>query len=251
MSNWETEKVLVIGHRGGIGKYPENSLLAFVEAIKAGADGVELDAWLTKDGRVIAMHDESIDRTSNLKGKQKEMTLAQLKMADLGMGQKIPTLEEVFEALPKDALINIEIKDIEAVEKVLEIVDTFSAVERTMISSFKIDALRRTREINKDITLGLLVEEESVVPLIPKLKDELSLYSVNVPIDGIPVIGFERFKQALAWVKSLGLKIALWPANEDIYYRDNNLERLKGLFDIVITDDPERMINHLKALGLR
>ncbi|MCO6041162.1 glycerophosphodiester phosphodiesterase family protein [Thermococcus alcaliphilus] len=251
MSHWETEKILVIGHRGGIGKYPENSLLAFVEAIKAGADGVELDVWLTKDGRVIVMHDESIDRTSNLRGKQKEMTLDELKKADLGMGQKIPTLEEVFEALPKDSLINVEIKDIEVVEKVLEIVDTFNAVERTMISSFNIDALRKTREVNRDIALGLLVEEESVVPLIPKLKDELSLYSVNVPIDGIPVIGFERFKQALVWVKSLGLRIALWPANERIYYENDNLAKLKGLFDIVITDDPEKMIEYLKKLGLR
>lgn len=121
MSRWDAEKVLVIGHRGEIGKCPENSLLAFVEATKAGVDGVELDVWLTKDGRAIVMHDESIDRTSNLKGKQKEMRLENLKKADLGMGQKIPTLEEVFETLPKDALINVEIKDIDAVEEVLKI----------------------------------------------------------------------------------------------------------------------------------
>jgi len=101
MSHWDTEKVLVIGHRGGIGKYPENSLLAFVEAIKTGADGVELDVWLTKDGRVIVMHDESIDRTSNLRGKQKDMTLAQLKKADLGMGQKYQLLRKFLKLYQK------------------------------------------------------------------------------------------------------------------------------------------------------
>ena len=189
MSRWDAEKVLVIGHRGEIGKCPENSLLAFVEATKAGVDGVELDVWLTKDGRAIVMHDESIDRTSNLKGKQKEMRLENLKKANLGMGQKIPTLEEVFETLPKDALINVEIKDIDTVEEVLKIVDMFNAADRVMISSFfNIDALRKVREIDEDITLGLLVGEESVVPLIPKLKEELSLYSVNVPIDDITVM---------------------------------------------------------------
>lgn len=229
MSRWDAEKVLVIGHRGEIGKCPENSLLAFVEATKAGVDGVELDVWLTKDGRAIVMHDESIDRTSNLKGKQKEMRLENLKKANLGMGQKIPTLEEVFETLPKDALINVEIKDIDAVEEVLKIVDMFNAADRVMISSFfNIDALRKVREIDEDITLGLLVGEESVVPLIPKLKEELSLYSVNVPIDDITVIGFDRFKQALAWIKSLGLKVTLWPANENTYYENNDLQKLRG-----------------------
>ena len=105
----------------------------------------------------------------------------------------------------------------------------FNAADRVMISSFfNIDALRKVREIDEDITLGLLVGEESVVPLIPKLKEELSLYSVNVPIDGITVIGFDRFKQALAWIKSLGLKVTLWPANENTYYENNNLQKLRG-----------------------
>ncbi|USS40662.1 glycerophosphodiester phosphodiesterase [Thermococcus aggregans] len=251
MSKWNTEKVLVIGHRGEIGKYPENSLLAFLEAIKAGADGVELDVWLTKDGRVIVMHDESIDRTSNLKGKQKEMTLENLKKADLGMGQKIPTLEEVFEALPKNALINVEIKDIDAVEEVLKIVDMFDAADRVMISSFNIDALRKVRKINKDITLGFLVGEESVVPLIPKLKEELNLWSINIPMEAIPILGFEKTVQAIKWARSLGLKVALWTQNDELFYANDNLARLRGLFEVVIANDVERMIEYLRKIGLR
>ncbi|KPU63558.1 glycerophosphodiester phosphodiesterase [Thermococcus sp. EP1] len=248
MSRWDVKRVLVLGHRGSIGKYPENSLLAFVEAVKAGADGVELDVWLTKDRKVIVMHDETINRTSNMSGKQKEMTLEELQKADLGMKQRIPTLEDVLETLPKTALVNIEVKDIEAVSEVLRIINEFNAEERAMISSFNVNALKLTREMNERITLGLLVGDEKIMPLIPRLKEELNLYSVNVPIDGISVLGFERFKTALMWLRGLGVKIALWPVEEEIYYRKDNLKRLKGLFDIVITDDPERMLNYLKEI---
>jgi len=121
MPGWDEKGILVLGHRGFMSRYPENSILAFQEAMKAGADGIELDVWLTKDGKAIVMHDESIDRTSNSSGKQKDMTIEEIKKADLGMGQRIPTLEEVFEALPKDALINMEIKDIDAVREAVKV----------------------------------------------------------------------------------------------------------------------------------
>jgi len=102
MVDWN--KLLVLGHRGYSARYPENTLLAFKKAIEAGADGVELDVWLAKDGEVVVIHDETVDRVSNGSGRVKEMTLSELKSLDFGNGEKIPTLEEVFEALPEKAL---------------------------------------------------------------------------------------------------------------------------------------------------
>lgn len=250
MAGWESDRVLVLGHRGYSSRYPENSLLAFRKAVEAGADGVELDVWLSRDGKVVIMHDETIDRTSNMSGRQKDMTLEELKRADIGMGERIPTLEEVFEALPEDALINIELKDPDTARAVAKIIEDNSP-ERVMISSFVIDALRAYREHDKEAVMGLLIDREEVVPLIPRLKEELNLWSINVPMEAIPVIGLERTVQAIKWARSLGLKVVLWTESDDLFYLNDNLAKLRGLFEVVIANDVERIINYLKRLGLR
>ncbi|WP_297535631.1 glycerophosphodiester phosphodiesterase family protein [Thermococcus sp.] len=247
---WDRDRVIVLGHRGYMSRFPENSILAFKKAIEAGADGIELDVWLTKDGRVIVMHDETIDRTSNMKGRQKEMTLNELKRADIGMGERIPTLEEVFEALPKDALINVEIKDRDAVEKVAEIVRNNNP-ERVMISSFDVEALREYRKYDGETRVGLLIDREDTLQMVPELKEELNLWSINIPVEAVTLLGFEKTVQAIGWTRSLGLKIVLWTANDELFYRDDNLLKLKGLFEVVIANDVERIIGYLRELGLR
>ncbi|WP_297073568.1 glycerophosphodiester phosphodiesterase family protein [Thermococcus sp.] len=246
---WD-EKVIVLGHRGYMGKFPENSLLAFKKAVEAGADGVELDVWLTKDGKVVVMHDETIDRTSNMKGRQKEMTLKDLKKADIGLGERIPTLEEVFEALPESALVNVELKDKDAVGEVARIVKKNNP-ERALISSFDVDSLREYRKFDGETRMGLLIDREEVVPLIPKLKEELNLWSINIPMEAIPLLGLEKTLQAIKWARSLGLKVVLWTENDELFYLNDNLAKLKGLFEVVIANDVKRMIEYLKKQGLR
>jgi len=105
---------LIWAHRGASGYAPENTLLAFKKAIELGANGIELDVQMTKDGELVVCHDETIDRTSNGSGWIKDMTLAELKSLDFSCGQKdfagvtIPTMREVFELLaPTGFIINI------------------------------------------------------------------------------------------------------------------------------------------------
>jgi len=233
-----------------MGKFPENSILAFKKAVEAGADGVELDVWLTKDGKVVVIHDETIDRTSDMSGRQKDMTLEELKKADIGMGERIPTLEEVFEALPENALINVELKDRDAVEEVAKIVKENNP-DRVLISSFDVEALKEYRKYDKDTRMGLLINREEAVALIPKLKEELNLWSINIPMEAIPLLGFEKTVQAIGWARSLGLKVVLWTENDELFYKDDNLLKLKGLFEVVIANDVERMLSYLKNAGLR
>ncbi len=251
MPSWEEDRILVLGHRGYMAKFPENTLLAYKKAIEAGADGVEVDVWLTKDGNVIALHDETLERTAKIRANIKDMTLKELKKADVGMGEKIPTLREILEILPKDSLINIEIKDVDAVEATYDIIKEYNAVNRTLISSFNIEALHKARELDNKIKLGVLIGNEEIVGMLPKLKEELKLYSANAPMEGIPIIGFERFYQAVAWAKKLGFKMILWTEIDELYYQNDHLKRLKGLFDVVITDDIEKMFNLLREMGLR
>lgn len=110
----------VIAHRGSKGTHPENTLLAFEEALACQADGIELDIHLTKDRELVVIHDESIDRTTNGKGLVDSFTLAELQAFDAGSwfgeefaGTKIPSFAEVLSLLKKHqfaGLLNIEIK---------------------------------------------------------------------------------------------------------------------------------------------
>jgi glycerophosphoryl diester phosphodiesterase len=245
-----SEKILVLGHRGYSSKYPENTILAFRKAIEAGADGVELDVWLTKDGEVVVIHDETVDRVSNGSGSVKEMTLEELKALDFGEGERIPTLEEVFEALPEEAIINVEIKDPDAVEKTAEIVG-WNNPERVIVSSFSLEALKEYRKLDDKTRIGILIDKEETLGRLQALIPEIRPWSVNPPIDAMAILGVEKTVRALQMVRSVGLKVILWPLNEELYYANDNLVRLGGLFDGLIVNDVERMLGYLRSLGLR
>ncbi|MEX2054162.1 MAG: glycerophosphodiester phosphodiesterase family protein [Candidatus Colwellbacteria bacterium] len=97
-------------HRGASGDYPENTLLAFEEAIKQGASLVELDIRLCKTGELVVIHDATVDRMTNGRGIVADLTLQELRELEIGQGQRICTLEETLDAIDKRVSINIEMK---------------------------------------------------------------------------------------------------------------------------------------------
>ncbi len=245
--SWEADNVLVLGHRGYSALYPENSLLAFEEAVKAGADGVELDVRLTSDGEVVVIHDESLDRTSNMSGLVGELTLAEIRRADLGMGQSIPTLREVLSKVR--GLVNVEIKEERAAERCVQVVRETGSSDRVLYSSFDVNALRRVRSLDPEARLGLLIDSEEMLAEIPSLARELGLFSVNAPVEGVDLLGIEGFAAASEMLRSLGLRLILWAANDERLHQ--LLPELAGTFDAVITDDPPRALRLLRGMGLR
>ena len=133
----------VFAHRGYSGKYPENTMLAFREAEKVGADGIELDVQLTKDGQIVIIHDETLNRTTNGKGYVKDYTLAELKALDASVikgtefsPQRIPTLEEYCDWVKGTGLVtNVELKSSivyypELEEKTAEMIKAFGLEDR-------------------------------------------------------------------------------------------------------------------------
>ena len=108
----------VFAHRGYSAKYPENTMAAFKAALKFNVDGIELDVHETKDGALVVIHDEKVNRTTNGKGYVKDYTLKQIKELDAGSwfnknfkGEKIPTLKEVLQLVkPTGKIVNIELK---------------------------------------------------------------------------------------------------------------------------------------------
>jgi glycerophosphoryl diester phosphodiesterase len=160
---------LIIAHRGASAYAPENTLSAFKKAVQLGADGIELDVQLSKDGQVVVIHDTWVNRTSNGNGRVKQLTLKQLKALDFGnwfsadfKDESICTLEEVFSLLKDwNGLINVEIKkewlQFNSIEKkVAELITRFDRQNNTIVSSFSKLCLMKIKRINKDLQTGIL-----------------------------------------------------------------------------------------------
>jgi glycerophosphoryl diester phosphodiesterase len=151
----------VIAHRGGRAGTPENTLSAVRHAIEVGVDGLEFDIQRTRDGVLVVMHDETVDRTTNGTGRVVDLTLAQLRALDAGRGEKVPTLDEVLD-LARSASIRLfpEIKSahlypgIEA--EVLQALEQAGCLDRSVIQSFEADTLTRLRQLSSQVQLCAL-----------------------------------------------------------------------------------------------
>lgn len=169
----------VFAHRGFAAKYPENTLPAFTAAIEVGADGIEFDVHMTKDGELVVIHDDSVDRTTDGCGRVRDMSLAEIKGLDAGdwfgpefAGTRVPTLDETLEIAAKASyplVFNMELKfcdipypnmELLAWERVL----AHGLTHRTVISSFDHDCLRRLKRIHPGAEIAVLYQEVLVDP---------------------------------------------------------------------------------------
>lgn len=180
----------IICHRGYSGRYPENTMLAFQKAVETGADGIEMDVHLSKDGEVVVIHDERVDRTTNGTGFVKDMTLLELRKlnaaptyAGEASVQKIPTLEEFFSFLePTGMSVNVELKTgmfeypgLE--EKVWALTEQYHLQERIIFSSFHGQSLLRMKEVSSTAPCGLLTNGKLVKP--EQTIEELGLQALH------------------------------------------------------------------------
>ena len=160
----------IIAHRGFSGVYPENTMLAFRKAIEIGADGIELDVHLSKDGQVMIIHDEALKRTTGLDGVISDYTREELEKISAGKTKNdefgftpIPSLEEylAFMAEHKDKFTNIELKTApvyypEIEEKTLELVRKFDLEKNIIYSSFNWLSIERMQRLGTISETGLL-----------------------------------------------------------------------------------------------
>ena len=209
---------LIYGHRGASGHAPENTLEAFRLAMEMGADGFELDVHLSKDGELVVIHDETVDRTTDGTGFVRDLTLAQLKELDAcnGMaayrGAKIPTLGEVFD-LVRDThhIVNVEIKTDEwfypqIEEKCLALAAEKGVEDRVIYSSFNHYTLIKMRQLKPDAKLGMLFGDIMVEPW--KYAEQLQVDYLHPMKMNIYVAG------SAEGTKAAGLGINMWTIND-------------------------------------
>jgi len=211
--------MLKIGHRGARFYEPENTLRSFRKALELGVDAVELDVRRTRDGEIVVIHDAEVDRTTNGKGLVSELTLKEIKSLDAGKGEKIPTLEEVLDFLDKRVKILMELKEAGIEDAVLKLVREKGLENNVVIISFLENALRRIRELDKNVETGLIyVRHENPV------KTALEL-GANY------VMPHYRFAHS-ALIKRAhenGLKVIVWTVNNEEEVREYAEKGVDGI----------------------
>jgi glycerophosphoryl diester phosphodiesterase len=164
----DTGRTVVVGHRGAAGHAPENTFASFELALELGADAVELDVHLSRDGQIVVIHDGRLERTTDGGGLVGEHTLAELRRLDAGSwfaprfaGQRIPTLDEVLAWARDRTYLAIEVKNgpifYEHIEmELVELLARHRMRERALIISFDHHALRRIRELDAGLLTGVV-----------------------------------------------------------------------------------------------
>ena len=217
--------MLRIGHRGARAYAPENTLTSFKKAIEIGVDAIELDVRKTKDNQLVVIHDADIKRTTNGKGLVGELTLAQIKGYSAEKGEKVPTLQEALDFLDKKVKVLVELKETGIEEQVLSTIHTMGLEKNVVIISFLEEALRKVREINKDIETGLIYAKHS-----NPIKAALELKANYL-------VALYRFTHTATIEKAHknGLKIIVWTINTS----DEAKEYAKKSVDGIASDKPD------------
>jgi glycerophosphoryl diester phosphodiesterase len=240
--------VMVIAHRGFSGEAPENTLAAFRKAIEVGSDMMELDVHFSKDGQVVVIHDDTLERTTNGRGKVADHTLQELKKLDAGSwfgspfsGEQIPTLQEVLELAKGNILVNIEIKNeylgpytiSDLADGALQEVKRSRTAKQVIFSSFFPSAVERIREGNSHARVALLYHKS---------------WNILEEVTGgkpHPVLNLRRSfltEDKIAEVHERGLKVNTYTVNS----REEMERFIRWGIDGIITNHPDRLINTLK-----
>jgi len=242
-------KPMVFAHRGAKKYAPENTIAAFRLAVEQGADAIELDVKLSADDQVMVIHDQTVDRTTNGKGKVNQLTHEELKQLDAGSffhprfsSEQIPTLDEVFESVGKKIFINVELTNYTStgdrlVPLVAEIVKRHNVQNSVMFSSFEPENLRIITKLLPDVPVGLLADvglkgarnrSAEFLDISPRI---IHPYLTDVT---------PRF---MARERERGRRVHVWTVNFEV-----SLRRLKKLgVDGVFTDDPVKALRVMRG----
>ncbi len=245
---YQRGSTLVVAHRGFSGVAPENTLAAFKKAIEVGSDMIELDVRLSKDGEVVVIHDDTLERTATGKGRVIEKTLDELKQFDAGskfhpsfLGEKIPTLREVLKIAKGKVLVNIELKMgdygrwsiLELAERSLEEVEKAGMLSQVIFSSFDPFALERVLKKNQAAPVAYLCNRFWNFP--QEVTEGRPFTTLNCRKSVLNAENVFRAHQE-------GIRIGVYTVNTE--------EEMRTFIDMkvdaIITDYPDRLINLLK-----
>lgn len=229
----------IFGHRGDSANFPENTLLAFREAIRAGADGIECDLQRTRDGHWVLLHDEGLARTSNgaSQAALKDLTLEELQKVDVGQGEKVPTLEELLDLLPADRWLNLELKAPAVHETHLpELIEFLEAKGRLQgnlhVSSFHHELL--VPFARRGVETGMLMGEEhsnlglgNLLRRVRRIRPRF----VNLPVQAFDRLSPWKLRTLIFLFRTCGARVLFWTVNDS-----RSWQTVQSHADGIITD---------------
>ena len=222
-------------HRGASCCAPENTMTAFAAAVESGADGLELDIHLSRDGVPVVIHDETLQRTTDGWGPVAGMTWPRLQQLDAGSwfaaefaGESIPALEEVLATFGGQLRLNLELKEFHAGMAVLELLDGYPAVE-IVVSSFNYELLRGLRSANGRLPLAVLFDAGNWRQAVQTAND-LSACAFHPAANLVT-------RPMLAACTRAGLPVSVWTVDRPCVARSLARAGVSGLF----TNDPSTL----------
>ncbi len=236
--------MLIIGHRGASGHAPENTLAAFRKAVALGAAFLETDLQLSRDAHFVAIHDATVNRTTNGQGAVHELTLAELRQLDAGSwfgsefsGERIPTLEEMLQFSKKnDVVFYLEMKPSGAwggEHAVIAALREAGEIARAVVISFDPSMVLSLRTIEPTLMTGLLYEGQLENPVERAL--EIGARQLIARGDLVTPALLEHARKK-------DLQIVCWTINQPAHMRMLIEARVAG----IMTDYPDRLVAALK-----
>jgi glycerophosphoryl diester phosphodiesterase len=236
----DNKTMFVIAHRGASGHAPENTLAAFKRAIALGATFIETDLQLSRDARFVAIHDDTVNRTTNGQGTVHDLTLADLRRLDAGSwfgsefsGERIPTLEEILEFSKKhDVVFYLELKPSGSwggEHALIGALRSSGEIARTIVISFDAGILGALRKIEPTLMTGLLFDGQIDNPL---------QRAVEVGARQLAVRGDLVTPALLAEARKSDLQVVCWTVNQPAHMR----LLIEAGVDGIMSDYPDRLV---------
>jgi glycerophosphoryl diester phosphodiesterase len=217
---------LIIGHRGAAGLEPENTLRSFARAVELGVDAVELDLYHV-DGHLIVIHDDSLERTTNGRGAVMQTPFDVLRALDAGSGERIPTLEEVFELIAGRVSINVELKGRGTAKPLAQLLAA-RGVDDVLVSSFDHRELARFHRAASKIRTAPLFGRATSKMF--DIAGDLDAWSINLSTKLASAALTRR-------IDALGYRCLVYTVNDPVTAQHLKAAGVDGIF----TDFPDRM----------
>ena len=236
-------RTTVIAHRGAKAVEPENTLRAFSRAMEMGANMIEMDLHATRDGHVVVIHDNDLRHTTNLRGRVSEMTLEEVRKADAGKGERVPTLQETLELTRGKIQLYLEIKDRNAAAETVRMVREYGVKDEVLLASFDLPLMKKLGDEIRDIEIGLILGNATLNPYVRWR-------------EAFPEIAFKNYNyQTLCMqvklcsarlarnIKAQRKNLYVWTANSEHEYQ----AMIERGVDGICTDTPDKLIKFLES----
>lgn len=259
-----TSVPLILGHRGSSETAPENTLAAFSQALRDGADGIEFDVRLARDGVPVVIHDATLRRTGGIDQQVSELTAAELQKIDVGSwfaerrqtartfaGEKLPSLAQVFELFAANSgVLYIEMK-CDADEgpalaaEVVRLAREFQMTDRVVVESFDLSAILEVKQVAAEIRTAALFEPKLSRPISTVRRLRTVAAALDVGADEIALHHTLAGPRVIEQARRQGLAIVVWTVDDPVWISRARSLGVKAL----IANDPAMMVRHRDGIA--